>query len=543
MELKVQRRVFNPGLELEFIVEIGLEVVLFVPVLHAEGELDLPEPLVQVLVVAHGDELHEHPSERGVGAPDPQPGSVCALLLAPVEGFDGVAAAVLAQGCERVLLLVGDEGEEPVVPVCVSAGPLVEGDRASAAAAVDAQILGGLLLRRVREVLDRLPAFDVRLDFQQVGLERRLVLGIAHGVVEEVEIDPAREGLHIPLLLPGGVVGILAHFLELPHQQDGDPVGVGVERADRPDGGELLPVGVNLVAYPRDGRLCERDEVEAREKQLREVLLRVVSVVGHHLGRPHPKCAELPDGVGERNHVRQVAGLLGERHGLAGGDGIEGEELHCLQSVMGLVEPVPGFVLVLGVRGHRGRVVGDGVILRQRPDAGGEEVLAQALVPPGPREKLVVDSLRHAVGVGDGVVVLPGLDARKRLTAGRQQVAGQGDDLLRRAEVGRRVDGVVYARFLPDVVDDVHHADMHPRGRQKRGFSPGRSGFRPLGPRRDRLVAVFWDFGDELRGENPVVVLLRIIDGFPLQDIRVAVFLWDPDGRHLGFEGCFAWHG
>ena len=254
---------------------------------------------------------------------------------------------------------------------------------------------------------------------------------------------------------------MLPDLLEIPHQHERDSVGGCVEGTRGHDALEVLPVAVNLVTHPGDGGLDQREEVEAGQEQLGQVLLRVVAVVGDQFGRLHADGVHLRDGVLHGHHVRQVTRQLGVGNGLTGVDGIQREVLDCLQAVARLVETVACICLALRPCRDGGGVVGDGILLAQAPHPGGEEILHKALVTPDAGKQVMVNALGNPVLVWQRVAELPCQDAGERLATSGQEVAGKRDDLLGRACVRGSVDGRVYAGDLSDMAYDVHHPDTH----------------------------------------------------------------------------------
>ena len=127
-----------------------------------------------------------------------------------------------------------------------------------------------------------------------------------------MQVDPAAEPVLIAWLQPLLPACISAGPGELLHAHDGHAVGVCIERACAAGAAETVQMGVQLFPDPLDAGLDQRDEVEMRMEELRQVLLRVVAIIRYDLGLVYADGRKLLQRILYRDDVRLVAGLLRE---------------------------------------------------------------------------------------------------------------------------------------------------------------------------------------------------------------------------------------
>ena len=107
---------------------------------------------------------------------------------------------------------------------------------------------------------------------------------------------------------------------------------------------------------------------------------------------------------------------------LSGIDGVQRQQLDRLQAILRLVESVSCFRLVYGICGDRGRIIRDSIMLTQKGASFPEEVLLQRFVQTNVHEQVMIDVLGYAEPVWQRMIELPGLNSRKGLSVGRQQI-------------------------------------------------------------------------------------------------------------------------
>ena len=91
-----------------------------------------------------------------------------------------------------------------------------------------------------------------------------------------------------------------------------------------------------------DAVLDQGDEIKVGMKQFCEVFFGVVAIIRDNLRIVYAKHLHLLQGIFDRYDIRLVARLLCESNRLAGLDRIKRQQLDCFESIMRLVESVPG---------------------------------------------------------------------------------------------------------------------------------------------------------------------------------------------------------
>lgn len=129
-------------------------------------------------------------------------------------------------------------------------------------------------------------------------------------------------------------------------------MGRWVKRTHAPEVIKRTTLSVYFRPDPFDACLGKGDEIKSSQEQFREVLLGIIAVVSDYLRGPDAQSRQLVYGIGDRCHIREVAGLLCEGNGLPALYGIKCQQLYCLESIVSLVESISGFVLVLGISGY-----------------------------------------------------------------------------------------------------------------------------------------------------------------------------------------------
>ena len=102
-------------------------------------------------------------------------------------------------------------------------------------------------------------------------------------------------------------------------------------------------MGVQLFPDPLDAGLDQRDEVEMRMEELRQVLLRVVAIIRYDLGLVYADGRKLLQRILYCNDIGLVAGLLRECDRLPCPDRIKSQQLDGLPAVVCFIEAIPCF--------------------------------------------------------------------------------------------------------------------------------------------------------------------------------------------------------
>lgn len=158
-----------------------------------------------------------------------------------------------------------------------------------------------------------------------------------------MKVDPAAEPVLIAWLQGFLLACISAGPGELLHAHDGHAMGVRIEGTCAAGAAEAVQMGIQLLPDPLDAGLDQRDEVEMRMEELREVLLRVAAIIRYDLGPVYADGRKLLQRIPYCDDIGLVAGLLCECDRLPCPNRIKGEQFDGLLAVVCFVEAVPGF--------------------------------------------------------------------------------------------------------------------------------------------------------------------------------------------------------